>query len=584
MNIATNIGRLHSFGWVQNPSNFDNLQKVVSIFNPHSSHYQLLRDSLVDTLIPLDQIKNNLHEKLSNGIALFTYEELVGTKQDIHGNTNVSRKDAVADSLIQVSIESQAKNTRGKRWTDNWTASGYLSWALSLHFVDIDHETGFYHITDQGMEFSEADDTHMKRILRDALLAYPPASRVLDILAHADRAVTKFYIGERLGFKGESGFTSYDERLMIKWVEYESSKSERTKIKQSVEGTADKYARMICKWLEKLGLVESSRDEIEKNSEKISLFKRYRITGAGLHALRQSRGSSKNKQVQKYVAWEFLGTKVQNVNYVRTRRAMILNFLKKSQSKRALLEHLTDYGFTDLDTILDKDIEGLNAIGIRIISESDRYILVDDINEIYIPNIGVTDNLHDIELEQEKSKLISETNLPLKYYELLDIAYDGSRNRDYEILATDLFINVCGFQGTVLGGARKPDAVIFTDEYGVIVDTKAYSNGYPKNLQQEDEMVRYIEDNQKRDADRNNTRWWENFDPFVSTFYYLWVSSTFINKFDEQLVSTYKRTSTHGGAIGVVALLSFASLIRESKLTLQDFANDMQDVVLNYSV
>ncbi|KKW69577.1 type II restriction endonuclease [Lactococcus cremoris] len=38
----------------------------------------------------------------------------------------------------------------------------------------------------------------------------------------------------------------------------------------------------------------------------------------------------------------------------------------------------------------------------------------------------------------------------MKYIELLEIAFDGSRNRDFEMVTADLFKNVYGFNSILL--------------------------------------------------------------------------------------------------------------------------------------
>ena len=156
----------------------------------------------------------------------------------------------------------------------------------------------------------------------------------------------------------------------------------------------------------------------------------------------------------------------------------------------------------------------------------------------------------------------------MKYIELLDIAYDGKRNRDFEIVTMELFREVYRLNSKLLGGGRKPDGLIYTDDFGVIVDTKAYGEGYSKSINQADEMIRYIEDNKRRDEKRNPIKWWESFPSSISqnNFYFLWVSSKFVGKFQEQLAYTANETQTKGGAINVEQILIGADLIMQKML------------------
>lgn len=116
-----------TYGWVQNPSNFSSLKRTTQIFDPESKHYHNLRKHLVPELIPFEETKQELLGLLEKRAKQFSYSALVGSKRDKNGKRNISRKAAVADALIQVSIQSQSAKTTGKTWTDNWTAAGYPS-------------------------------------------------------------------------------------------------------------------------------------------------------------------------------------------------------------------------------------------------------------------------------------------------------------------------------------------------------------------------------------------------------------------------------------------------------------------------
>ena len=563
-----------TYGWVQNPSDFKKLKLVVQIFDNTSCHYQNLKNNLIKEYIPFEDLRNSLLKKFNNEIEIFSYMELVGTSKDKTGNTAKKRGDAVADGIIQVTIEPQSSATKGKMWTDNWTSDGYLRWALSLNFVEHDRNTDFCKITPLGLEFSRSknDSIEEKNILIKALLAYPPASQVLSVLEEAGKPVTKFYIGDRLGFKGEKGFTSYGEKNMKEWF-CSVSNTEQQKIKSDTEGTSDKYARMIVSWLAKLGLVKKQSTKIDTDIGTKSGFPEYTITGPGIYELRKSCGNSSSKKIQKYITWEFLATDGANRDYIRTRRAYILKFLKETKSLDTLCQRLSEKGFNDSKTIIINDIKGLNMIGIRIIINGNKVELKDDLYDFSIPNIAVNKELKDIALIEKKEKVMSNTNIPPKYYELIEIAYNGNRNRDMEILTMDLFTSIYGFSGKLLGGGRRPDGVIYTNDYGVIIDTKAYSEGYAKNINQEDEMVRYIEDNQQRSVLRNDVQWWKCFEADIpdDEFYFMWVSSEFTDSFSQQLVDTSNRTATFGAALNVEQLLYGADNIYNGRMNLSDF-------------
>lgn len=264
--------------------------------------------------------------------------------------------------------------------------------------------------------------------------------------------MTKFYIGDKLGFKGEKGFTSYADNLMKEWFVGTADVKLQKSIKTDVEGTSDKYARMISTWLMKLGLVAKHNKDIETETGLRKGFIEYSITADGLHALKQSSGSSKNHRQQKYITWEFLAVDGQNRDYIRSRRAYILKIIQETKSIKVLNQRLKSLGFNDNEPVIRNDLKGLNTIGIRIAFDDKAVYLKDNIVDFSIPELDVTKQLKDANFARRQARIMEITDLPSKYYELLEIAYDGSRNRDLEILTVDLFKNVYGFEGTLLGG------------------------------------------------------------------------------------------------------------------------------------
>jgi len=574
-----------TYGWVQNPSDFAKLKLVVQIFDSASNHYNNLKTKLIPNYIYFNDIKIHLLSRLDADIEEFSYRELVGTSKDKSGESPKKRSDAVADSLIQITILPQSFKTGNKHWTDNWTSDGYLRWALSLNFVEHDRKSDICSITQLGKEFSQSinGSDKEKEILQTALLRYPPATRVLSILDSCSKPITKFKIGSELGFSGEKGFTSYDESLMFDWFK-NATKNEQEKIKTDVEGTSDKYARMISAWLEKIGFVKKHRIKVNTvNGEKIG-FQEFSITAKGRHAIKQAHGSSKNAKMEKYLTWEFLAVAGKNRNYIRSRRAYILKFLQETKSLKVLLNKLQQLGFSDDPKMIENDIIRLNNFGIRIERNGNSVILKDSIIDFSIPELNLTKELKDAAIEKLKAEYIKKTGLSMEYIELLEIAFDGKKNRDFEVVTAKLFRDIYGINSVLLGGGRKPDGLIFTDKFGIIIDTKAYGEGYPKSITEEDKMVRYIEDNQLRDSVRNPTEWWSNFDKNIESddFYFLWVSSKFIGKFSEQLKSTSRRTSTKGAALNVEQLLLGAAAVQDGELDMNQLPVYMNNLEITW--
>lgn len=54
--------KIRTYGWVQNPSSFASLKKVVQIFDNQSEHYQKLLGSLIDTIF----LKNHENHSETN--------------------------------------------------------------------------------------------------------------------------------------------------------------------------------------------------------------------------------------------------------------------------------------------------------------------------------------------------------------------------------------------------------------------------------------------------------------------------------------------------------------------------------------
>lgn len=573
-----------AFGWIQNPSDFKKLKLVVQVFDSESEHYKNLREKIIPDVMFFESDKKRFLDYLNNSVEEFSYLDLVGSQRNKDNESTSNRGEAVANSILQVTILPQSAETRGKMYTDNWTADGFLRWAVSFNFVESNRELDTFKITDLGKEFARtADDSNEEiEILKKAILRYPPATQVLSLLAESGGWHTKFYIGNELGFIGEKGFTSYDESLMIDWLRTTSDRNEQKSIRQDVEGTSDKYARMISGWLRKIGFVDQRSTKLTTSDGEITGFPEYSITGPGLHAIRQAHGSSKNTRVTKFIMWEFFATSGKNKDYIRTRRAYILKIIQSTKSFNILMNRLERLGFKDDKAVIKNDLNGLNTAGIEIEYDNDRVDLKDKLVDFTIPELDVTEELKDAEIEKIKSDFMKNTSVPVKFIELLEIAYDGKRNRDFEIVTIELFKKVYGLNAVLLGGGRKPDGVVSTNDYGIIIDTKAYSDGYSKSIGQEDEMVRYIEDNQLRDKHRNPIEWWDNFPKSISeeSFYFMWISSKFVGRFQEQLSSTYHRTNTKGAALNVEQLLLGADAVIKGKLN----KNDIPDYIKNKEI
>ena len=131
--------------------------------------------------------------------------------------------------------------------------------------------------------------------------------------------------------------------------------------------------------------------------------------------------------------------------------------------------------------------------------------------------------------------------------------------------------------------SRKPDILAYTDDIGIIIDTKAYKDGYGKQINQADEMIRYIEDNQRRDLIRNPNEWWRYFPKSISKekIYFMWISSYFKNNFYEQVQYTAQETKSIGAALNVRQLLLCADAIQKEALSLDTFLGAFRNEEIN---
>ena len=306
------------------------------------------------------------------------------------------------------------------------------------------------------------------------------------------------------------------------------------------------------------------------------------ITPKGERVLRNISGNSKHAKTKKIISYEIFATKGSDREYLRFRRSLLLKTIVESRNKANLLklqEILKTNGIEEsLETIKD-DISGFINLGLTIEFEGDFIVLKDTISDFSIPIYR--DLTIKSELSKEKDEVRKQLKvLPHEYLSLMDLAFDPVQNRLFEMRAMDLFLNECGFYGRHLGGANKPDGVLYTDEsndenYGIIVDMKAYSGGYTLPIGQQDEMKRYISNNQKRDDKINPTKWWVEFPDYLKNYYFMFVAGSFKGDIGEKLNKIYLETKVKGTATPIITALIIADKIKGREMTLQDFEKNI---------
>lgn len=566
-----------TFGWVQDPSDFNALYKVVSIFNKESTTYKELVETKINELVEERDGKTRLLTALNSNPLRIKYSDLVGT-------AFYPRASARCNGIVQATVQGQQRP-----FISDWPADNFIRWAQCLGFIKYNYYDDTFEITESGLEFSNSEKGQRDELLENALLSYPPAVRILNLLEDGS-VKTKFELGRNLGFVGEGGFTSLPQDILVMTLATEDDVKEKNKLRTDTEGSSDKYARMIAKWLVKIGLLKQVVKTVTANigtetySENIG--QSYIITAKGIKALNKAKGRSKFKKISKNVSWEMLATKGIDRDYIRTRRAYIIKILSESKNALSLeeiRERLEVYAISELFTVVKDDIDGLANIGLNIILVNNKYYLDDEINDFIIPRINNGAN-EKAEITLEKDKLRENLDeLSHEYLSLIDLSYDNKQNRLFEMKVVELLIKECKYKGLHLGGSRKPDGIIYTSDleknYGVIIDTKAYSRGYDLPISQVDEMTRYVNENNQRDNTRNPNQWWKNFSNDINEFFFTFIAGEFRGNIDEKLNRITIATNIKGAAIAIISLLKLANEIKAQRMNLENVKEVFQNKV-----
>lgn len=570
--------KIRTFGWVQNPSDFNKLKKVVQVFDHTSEIHSKLKDNRIPLLIEERDGRDKFIEELNKKPLKLKYSDLIGT-------SFTPRSSARCNGIIQATIKGQGS----KKFIDDWSSDGFIRWAHALGFIDYDYSTDSFFITRLGFDFSRSidDSQNEKQIIIEAILSYPPAVRVLDLLSSGDH-LTKYEIGKKLGFTGEAGFTSLPQNILLDSLASCDDSKEKSKMRNDWDGSSDKYARMISGWLCKLDLVRRVRKQFDihiNGSVKTEFIGHaYKITTDGLRQLRRAHGTNIAQRITKRVYWEMFATNAVDKSYIRTRRAYILKSIANTNSIIApdkIQQMLKAQGLEENIETIKHDIKGLINIGLNIVSGTRGYKLKDNISDFMIPVISV-DEANKSDIEEVKAELRTHLKfLSHDYLDLVDLSQKSSQNRLFEMKVMDLFINEYEFCGSHLGGSRKPDGAMYTtgleNNYGVIVDTKAYKSGYSLPINQADEMERYIRENIDRNENVNPNKWWDIFPNELEEYKFLFVSSYFKGNFENHLERLSTLTGTYGGVINVEHLLLGAEYIKRGVLTLDILKNEFKN-------
>lgn len=593
-----------TFGWIQNPGELSKLRKVVASLCPNTSEH----NDLVNVRLPLLKLNGfisnadyNRFVSLLSGDS-FPYEDLKGK-----GAGKSGRKNALCTGIIQAILDAQKhlmvmdldgnSVDMNKPYTDDWTSDGFLRWAISVGFIDYDVNTDTCTVSDIGKKLASTvvDSSDEKNILGDALLTYPPALKVLELIAtNTTTAMTKFEIGSQLGFKGEMGFTSIPQEQYVANLCEALTQKEKTEIRQNMEGDSDKYARMIAGWLAQLGWVTKTSKSVTetflgKTYSNVEIGQAFMITISGLNALKKANGYSKYPRLPRRVLFQMLASKASGVDFLRKRRAGILKAL--STSMKSLTDIKSYLATIDVDTTEDTikdDIIGLNNIGISIKCNDDKYRLEDTIIGLEIPKEKiVADNI--IELKDAIAKKLK--HIDHRYLILVDYAYSDKKGaaknadaRQFEIETANLFTKELSFEGERLGDSDKPDVIIYYAKNGTIIDNKSYKEGFSVDKHCADEMHRYIVHNRNRTAGIPKNEWWKNFGADVTNFTFLFITSKLVGNYKKNLEELSANSGIKGGAISVDNLLYLSDKLKNNDISYDSFFDMMQNDEITVAV
>lgn len=614
INYYPTTSRKFATGLGQDVGSLRTLVNMLQIFIPNSLIQLQAKEVLKWRMVDDDKRKTDILRKLSNSPVRLTVSELSAEIKKVPGEPAPwqikgvlqaimpGQKQAVLQDGSLVFHEGHSVRAAMR----SWPIRNFLSTAIGLGLLNWNRITGDVSLSKDGYQLATAE--HLdgaslseaeKSVLRSSYMSYPYAVGFLRALEGQEKGLNKFELGEKFGFAGEGGFTSFGEDLYISSMKeaYRQNNKEMIKtIRSNWESTSDKYIRGLASTLSQLDLVKIDSKPIyftNSKTNKTSSFSIpvYSLTGLGRYYLGIALGRSKHKRTTKIVTWDMLATKG-NVTYVRTVRALILKELTESKgltaeqlskkinenkiNKKQVLQGI----IVSPEEVVDH-ISGLNGIGLQIdFTMQHRYELKDPISDFEIPisakDLPQKDN---VQHEQDELRPLLK-RLDHRYLQLVELALDSDQNSEYsqfESLTMELLLRQLDFKGKVLGGSSKPDGIAWDDEGNfLIVDTKAYNNGYSL-AGNTDKVARYIDDVRSRNP-KLDTDWWkvvpESLD-VKTNLRFMYVSGKFAGNYLKLLTALRTRTNARGGLTTVEKLLLTAEYyLREENYTHQSLLDD----------
>lgn len=591
-----------TFGWIQNPSSTDTLRDILGLFVPGSEFHTYMVNERLPLLASAGLFKTpGLYmefQKILRANKPIAFDVLKG-----QGAGGESRAKAKCSGLAQAAVTGQqfkeyivdGRKIRIKKpYTDDWSADGFLRWAVSLGFLDYNYTDDTCSITESGVALVMAKTTKEKNsILGQAYLSYPPVCRVLGLLASKGH-MTKFEIGSQLGFTDEAGFTSFPQNIWVQAYEESTDDEEKKTLRSDTEGSSDKYARMICGWLEAIGWVnkrpKTVRETFGSKTYTCVIASAFEITGIGIINYNKALGKSKSPRTPKFVYREMLASKASDANYLRMRRSLILEYLSNHapRSVDEIKAFLDSKNIEEKWATIKDDMSGLINIGMDIEYDGEHYKLNDKIEKLIPYQEKIAKDITDAVVVKDRARLRLQ-HIDHKYLTLIDYAFSGKdKCTDFEVYTIDLLVNELAFNGIHLGGTRKPDGIFYHDNKGVIIDNKAYSKGFTITRGMADEMTRYVQENNDRNPERNPNQWWLNFGDNVNHFNFVFISSLFKGEIEHMLNNIKQSTGVEGCVLTAENLLYYADAIKggdmQKSVFMSQFGAGQEIVCPNYRV
>lgn len=469
------------------------------------------------------------------------------------------------NSLMWAIYEQRKKmGSLKKKW--EWDARCRIKAICACGMAELDRDMQGYQLTELGRALraapksSEDDDVlspEEREIFQKGLLTNPPVIRTLQLLnenrKNGGGPMSKYDIGGRLGFVGDTGFTHF-EAGFVAW---------NGKNFNDAEGSADKWARTILSWLCQVGWAVQSG--VEKYGEQtLPLYTtRYEVDRVLQYSARST---------VKYVPQEMLCSAHHPfAQIVQQRRAAVLRIL--SQKPYMAISDLTSavqaQGLEADEETLAFDILNLRQAGIQISKEVSIYRLTDNIHLDTPPEqlpIKVQGRVADVEKQIERYVMAYEDILPSKLVDnLIRYGSGGAKTAAYFEDTVRALFSIMGYEAKCLGQGRGrvTDVIVkyrdplYSKSYALMIDTKA-SNPYAFPAGDVRKMKEYIALHGK-----------ELMQDMIPNHAFLFASMAFKPP-EGPLEEIAADTAVSGTTADVFSLMDFAAKVLKQEISIKD--------------